>query len=277
MPPAGHVAVWILIYGFLVLSLLPVLFYVLGELLGIRLLSERQIYELWAIFATFSVLWVGLALAWRRFLFLKKDLTVLLERHGHRPSDGRIIIRGEMGSYYIDAHLDRPFRDYSPFVPHFRRRIGNNGSLKLESENPLNPSRMLRASRIDLYWLGELRELAGAEIRIALRTSRGPDVIIEHISGPEEMINPVRKAAGELKMPDSQLEVCVMKRWLRVRIVGGSWLGKAFGQRIEEGIAFTERLVDSLRRRFPPLDPNVYVLDKDLGVVTSSDRVRSAS
>lgn len=227
------------------------------------------------------LLTVGLIAIWRRCVYLSVDFVEWLNvQRGHVTRSEKQKIDARLGKLYIKALFDRPSRDY-------RRLAGLHTDEKIAQllvefpgityidipRNASHPGKyfldycarfMHRTSHVDLYWLAPLERMNGATIR--LHSDHG-QVRVKALSPNAELDQVIQQAKDKLTIEGSLLEVTVKPSWLRVRVIGGTWLGRVFGERIAEGIAFTESLVAQLGQRYTPLPPDRWMLNDNLEVV----------
>lgn len=225
--------------------------------------------------AGFALLLGVLIRFWWRYWFLVSDLHRLLQaregtefqvrRRWLRPK-----VKARVRDLWVFARFDHPIWDYSPSR---QTDLGLSGLLKSprkwkwnrvpstwEYSGGFRPGYMLSLSRVNLFCLGDFSKLPPAERHVTKAWSSDS---VSSQTNEQTLDNALRAAAGVLRDPDLTLTVEVREKWLRVEVKGGTWLGAVFGQRIQQTLDFSERLIQELAPCFTPLGPNEWTIDSE--------------
>ncbi|MFQ5814372.1 MAG: hypothetical protein ACE5I2_14440 [Anaerolineae bacterium] len=214
-----------------------------------------------------SLLLVVLRAVWRRFLFLKGDLAAyVMSRGGQILHRRRRKFEAQLGSLRVLARFDHPFFNYAPLPQISLRTFQQYGGY--------HPRYMLRMSRVDLFWLADLGELPETKLSVERQQGR---VDLEHPMGAAGINAALREAAEARSTEDLELAVRFRRQALQVTVLGGTWLGGAFGTRIAEAVAFTERLAEILRARYRSLDPEAWTIQRVRDDFTVQPRAMTSS
>lgn len=186
-------------------------------------------------------------LSWGRGLFTKRDFLEILDKEGwkvlrksFRPPgkgwfiDNKSFLDAVKNDIYLFAELDRSswlFTDYFPI----KGRASN--------ARWFNPSYMAEASKIDLFCL-----IKGPyQIDQKFKISKGAGIPLMNTNCQE--INSVVSAALK-KFDELDVRIIFNQNWLRMTVIGGSWLGDRFRKNILNSLEFFDDLKQRLAKQY---------------------------
>ena len=226
LPLWGHVLAWVCFLTLTVVGATALgIFFTFeggGDRLQMLLVAAGCVAVAWPLYAF-----------WRRNWYRARDLARHLEAKGARIGTlrGRKV-DAELGDLRVLARFDHPILDFWP-TPQYPDIFRS----------------MLRKSRVDLLWFAEPPTRPEREIRVRVK---GDGPASEGASGHRHLDSAVRRAldASGAETPsreDFELTVRTEPYGLRITLFGGTWLGGAFGRRIDRALTFATKLVDELR------------------------------
>jgi hypothetical protein len=204
------------------------------------------------IFSFFTALVV-----WRKATFTKKDFIRVAKKEGiqiNRKEFYYSLIElfgehsyadGFLGEIYAVARLDIPFITFWPTL-RVRPRKSKEGLYLPPDASPgttLEPKYMTQESEVELFSLISGPFNVNTEIKIL-------DEIGEIPSTGCLEIDTILKSTL-LGTSHFHAKLSFNSQWLRMIIIGGSWEGLRFENKIENGIAIFRQLDSALRNRYP--------------------------
>lgn len=225
---------------------------------------ERKIpgdpFEFVLIFFASAFFSIALPITWRRFLFLKKDLVKYIQSRGGQATIVDKKVEAKVGKLYINACFDRSFKDFGPLgSTHVAKKVYQKGRVRMKWEGGLHPRHMLRMSKVDFLWFADLHEITGTKFDLKIKDG---GAVLDELPRAKELEQAVYKAARESNVEDIEIEVDITPRYLRVKLIGGTWLGRVFGERIIQAMAFTEQLVDLMGVKYESLDADAVTVSE---------------
>jgi hypothetical protein len=199
---------------------------------------------------SFATALAVLLVIWRRYWFLRTDLAALLEARGARieSTHPKRTLCARVGEVWVLTALDRPLRGYWPGRLF---QVARGGLVPMYG---LKPDYMFRAAQIELVRPGDFSRVPAAPIETTARALAGEAVR----SGVQAFDDALRAAAAEVRDADMPISIEIGDRELRIRTVGGSWMGTRFGLRIEDLFSFTNRLLECLAGLYTPSDVDAW-------------------
>jgi hypothetical protein len=148
---------------------------------------------------------------------------------------------GYLDNIYLVAKLDLPFFAYAPFP-----RISAEKSIRHKeviTDGQWVPGYIMTESQIELYSL--IDGLQDSEIEIIIDKEKKiiPDTALLQV-------NSILKTSLK-NIEEFHAKLILSKGYMKMNIIGGSWLGVRFGERIKIGIELFKRLNDELKIKYP--------------------------
>lgn len=219
------------------------------------LLSEGTWSNIELSFFISLVATIILFAAWRRFLFLKSDLSSLLIYLGAVPEISKRNIQSRLGNILIYAKLDRPYRDYWPHPRASYTRIVD-GKTHIIREGGYHPRYMLSMGRIYFFLFADFDAVKEADVKIIIEGNN--KCKLSSSTGVESLDDVLLSAAIHEDPEQEFIDVRVNRNILRVAIHGGSWYGENYGHRIVEGLNFMNTVSDRLKPHFREVSLNDF-------------------
>lgn len=186
-------------------------------------------------------------LSWKRGLFTKRDFIEILDKGGwkvlrksFRPPGkwwftDNSFLDAVKNDIYLIAELDSSSRMFTTYHPIKDRRTAN--------ARWFNPSYMAEASKIDIFCL-----ISGPyQINQIIKVSKNVEIPLINTNCQE--INSVVSAALK-KFDELNMRVIFNQNWLRITIIGGSWLGDRFRKNILNSLEVFEELKQRLSTQY---------------------------
>ncbi len=252
---------FVLIFGFGAVFILFA--FTLNQILDYRLMfidpSRRYVmqpYE-YLIAAAIVITYFIVLIIWRKSTFRRKDFVRLAESRGakfirkrfrYAPIDIIDVYAYADGLWddaYVVARIDMPFFAYAPFPRISPHKPMENGRVVVSSGG-WRPYFMKEESRVEIFSL--------------INGSFNIDVTIEiddekrdiPTTGNAEMDGILIDALRDVNYFHARL--IFNKDCLRLSIIGGSWEGREFGEKIINGWELFQKLDRNLRSKYPVMD-----------------------
>jgi len=218
------------------------------EMLGLRSATRFEDYSVTAIlisiYITTLLIWKMATFTRSNFISLTESLGVKFRNKHYYYSLVEVIgvysfARGFWDNIYIAAKIDVPF---FAFAGHRRVKIG-----KLKDEVVMTggdtPDYMKEESRIELFSLIE----GPYDIDVSIKIEGGKGEI--PVTGCQEIDELLKEHLAGVTYYNAKL--LFDKTCLRLAIIGGSWEGRRFGEKIQKSFEMFKQLDNVLKIKYP--------------------------
>lgn len=223
---------------------------ILIQIVGLRPFSGYQDY---IFIGTIYLVYFAVLFIWRKSTFRREDFIKIAGNLGVKFTDKIYYFspldiigvysfaRGLWDNIRIVAKMDLPFFAYAPY-----RRISGIKNSRVVMSGGNGPEYMKEESRIELFSL--IR--GSADIDISIKIEDGKLDI--PVTGLREIDNTLSKALKDVAYFHARL--IFNKDCLRMVIIGGSWEGLRFGEKIVKGFEIFKEVDNELKSTYPVSD-----------------------